>query len=304
VDKYRHIVSYVLNTPWAITSGKLLVIMDLLAFYSAGHKFSAEEVQERLVAVTRSTARVTGGVQVLPLYGVIAQRMDLMTETSGGTSTEAFGAQFRAALADPQVGAIVIDVDSPGGTVSGVQELSEEIYHARGQGKPIVAVANSLMASAAYWIASAADEVVVAPSSEIGSIGVLAAHEDASAYYEQLGVKTTLISAGKYKSEGNPYEPLTEEARAHLQERVDEYYEAFVQDVARNRSTAKRPVRADDVRGGYGEGRVVGAKQAIKLGMADRMGTLQSTVERIQHNRARMRAELDQRARRLRAAAR
>jgi len=298
MGKYSHITNFVLNTPWAITSDKLLTIMDVLAYHAAGGKLTAEEVRERIGAAQRPSARATGAVAVLPLYGVIAQRMGMLTESSGGTSTEQFARQFRAALADSQVGAIVLDVDSPGGTVNGVEELSAEIHAARGQ-KPIVAVANSLAASAAYWIASAADELVVTPSGEVGSIGVLAAHEDDSAYFEREGIKTTLVSAGKYKVEGNPYEPLSDEARAYLQERVNDYYDMFVRAVARNRGAG-----AQEVRNGYGEGRVVGAKQAKALGMVDRIGTLDETVERLQHGRrSRMQAEMDLRARRLRAVA-
>ena len=297
-NRYPHLTNHVQNTPWAITSDKMLVIMDLLGFYAAGHKFTAEEIQERIGAAQRPTSRASGAVAVLPLYGVIAQRAGLMTETSGGTSTEQFTRMFRSALADTQVGAIVIDVDSPGGTVNGVEELSAEIYAARGA-KPIVAVANSLAASAAYWIATAADELVVTPTGEVGSIGVLAAHEDDSAHFEQQGIKTTLISAGKYKVEGNPYEPLSDEARAYLQERVSDYYDMFVGAVARNRGAGIQAVR-----NGFGEGRVVGAKQAKALGMADRIDTLDDTIARLQtgrRTRAQTRAEIDRRERRLRA---
>jgi signal peptide peptidase SppA len=301
MNSYSHITQFVLNTPWAITSEKLLVIMDVLAYHAQGGHYTAEEIQERLGAVQRPLARASGAVAVLPLYGVIAQRMGMMTESSGGVSTEQFARQFRAAVDDSQVGAIVIDVDSPGGTVSGVDELSAEIHAARGT-KPIVAVANSLAASAAYWIATAADELVVTPTGEVGSIGVLAAHEDASGWYEQQGVKPTLISAGKYKTEGNPYEPLSEEGRAHLQERVDEYYDMFVKAVARNRG-----VGVQAVRDGFGEGRVVGAKQAKALGMVDRIETLDQTLVRMQRGqrrRVQTLSELDRRARRLRAMAR
>lgn len=292
--KYPHIVNYVLNTPWAITSEKLLVIMDLLSFYAAGNKFTAEEVQERLGAVQRPTARASGAVAVLPLYGVISQRADMMTETSGGTSVEAFSKQFRAYVNDSQVGAIVIDVDSPGGTVSGVDELSTEIYGARGS-KPIVAVANSLAASAAYWIATAADELVVTPTGEVGSIGVLAAHEDDSAFYEAQGIKTTLISAGKYKAEASPFEPLSDEAREYLQSRVNEYYDMFVGAVARNRG-----VSVSAVRNGFGEGRMVGAKAAKAQGMVDRIATLDETIDRLHRGRRnRAQAAADDTRRRL-----
>ena len=181
--------------------------------------------------------------------------------------------------------------------MSGVEELSAEIFQARGQ-KPITAVANSLAASAAYWIATAADELVVTPSGEVGSIGVFAAHEDVSGMLEQAGVKVNLVSAGRYKTEGNPFEPLTEEARASIQGRVDEYYEQFVSAVARNRG-----VKRSEVRNGFGEGRVVGAKQAVSLGMADRVGTLDETINRAlggRRSRGARADDLDYRQRRLR----
>lgn len=237
---------------------------------------------------------------MLPLIGTIVQRADMFTDVSGAASVQRFTEKFRAALADPQVGSIVIDVDSPGGQVSGVEELSAEIFNARGQ-KRIVAVANSLAASAAYWIATAADEVVVTPSGEVGSIGVFAVHEDISGMLEQAGVKVNLVSAGKYKTEANPFEPLGEEARASIQGRVDEYYDQFVSAVARNRG-----VKRSDVRGGFGEGRVVGAKQAVSLGMADRVATLDETINKLLGGRRSRRAgaSLDFRQRRLRAVSR
>ena len=298
MGRYDRVMSYVLNTPWALTSERLLLIMDLMAFYSEGQKFTAEEIEQRVGAAQRPTARTAGAIAVLPLFGIIAQRANIMTQTSGGTSCEMFGRQFQAAMADPQIGAVILDVDSPGGAVNGVDELSSMIYGARGV-KPVVAVANSLAASAAYWIATAAEELVVTPTGEVGSIGVLAAHEDDSEMFEKAGVKTTLISAGKYKTEGNPYEPLSDEARAYLQERVNDYYGLFVGAVARNRG-----VGVQAVRDGFGEGRVVGAKQAKAQGMVDRIGTLDDTIERLQRrsqSRARRSAELDIRQRRLRA---
>ena len=302
MNRLPGVTALVMNTPWAITAEKLQVILDVLAYHAMGGTLTAEEIQERISAVSSRTApRSAESIAVLPLYGVIAPRMDLMTQSSGGTSVEAFTKTFRAAVADSTVRAVVIDVDSPGGAVNGVDELSTEIYRARGS-KRIVAVASSMAASAAYWIASAADELVVTPSGEVGSIGVLAAHEDASKAYETAGVRMTLITAGKYKAEGNPYEPLTEEARAAMQERVDEYYGMFVKAVARNRG-----VGVGAVREGYGEGRVVGARKALEAGMVDRINTLDETINRLAgaHRTAQSaRAEAEYRQRRLRAAAR
>ncbi len=298
--KYRHIVSYILNTPWAITSEKMATIMGALAYLAQGGEYTPEEIAA-IVGAARQTTQRPGSVAVLPLLGTIYQRANMLAESSGGTSTEAFTRAFRQAMADSSVAAIVLDVDSPGGAVSGVDELATEIYRARGT-KPIVAVSNGLMASAAYWIASAADEVMVTPSGEVGSIGVLAAHEDWSKALETEGVKTTLISAGKYKTEGSPYEPLAEEARAAIQSRVDGYYGMFIKAVARNRGAG-----LDAVRSGFGEGRVVGAKQALDLGMADRIATLDETIAQVVRKHraqqtARAEADIDMRQRRLRLA--
>jgi signal peptide peptidase SppA len=214
-------------------------------------------------------------VAILPLFGTIFPRANMMTEVSGATSAEKFGAMFSALVDDSNIGAIVLDVNSPGGQVNGIADAAQRIYEARGK-KPIVAVANHLMASAAYWIGSAADEIVMAPDAEVGSIGVFAVHQDVSKALEQDGVKVSIIKAGKYKTEGNPFEPLSEEARGVMQERVHEAYEGFIGAVARHRD-----VGVEDVRGGYGEGRVVGAKQALRLGMADRVETLEQTVYRL-----------------------
>jgi signal peptide peptidase SppA len=138
-------------------------------------------------------------------------------------------------------------------------------------------VANTLAASAAYWLASAASELVVTPSGEVGSIGVFAIHEDYSAALDRVGVKVSLISAGKYKTEGNPFEPLGEEAQAAVQGTVNDYYDMFIRAVARGRGVSQA-----DVIAGFGEGRVVMAEQAVRLGMADRVATIDEVIGGLQ----------------------
>jgi signal peptide peptidase SppA len=213
---------------------------------------------------------------VLPLFGVLSQRMDMLSEMSGGTSTERFAREFDQLMADESIGAIVLQIDSPGGNVAGTPEVARKIYEARGKGKAIIAQADSLMASAAYYIGAAADEIVATPSSEVGSIGVYAVHLDASGYNEQEGFKYTLIKAGKYKAEGNPYGPLSGEALAAAQDKVDQYYGMFVRDVAKFRG-----VSVDDVRNGYGQGRALLAKQALDAGMIEKVATLEETLTRL-----------------------
>lgn len=289
------ILQAVYETPWAILPGKLLAILDVVHRHAAGELLPQAEIDAIKAAARKPAAQMAGAIAVLPVFGTIFPRANLMTEHSGGASAEGLAAQFRALVADPNVGAIVLDVDSPGGAVSGIDELGTEIFKARGT-KPIVAQVNHLAASAAYWVATAADEMVVTPSGEVGSIGVFAAHQDVSAALEREGVKVTLISAGKFKTEGNPYQPLGEEARAAIESRVADYYGAFTKAVARNRG-----VSVADVQGGFGEGRVVGAKEAVRLGMADRVGTLEETLERLMRGSGKRGMSAEMRQRRARA---
>jgi hypothetical protein len=131
----------------------------------------------------------------------------------------------------------------------------------------------ALNASAAYYLSCQATEVVVSPSSLTGSIGVYSAHEDYSAADEKAGVKVTLISAGKYKTEGNMYEPLSDDARSAMQGLVDSFYGKFVKAVARGRGVSQSAVRD-----GFGQGRVVTAEDAVKFKLADRVDTLDEVL--------------------------
>lgn len=271
---YSNIIGTVCSNVWAIMPEKM---DQILAFLSAktGMGFFSEAEVEINTKVASSAKNIKGKVALLPLVGTISQRIGSLQHTSGGVSTDEFGAWFDSAVNDNEIGAIVIDVDSPGGNVFGVQELSQKIFDARGT-KPILAVANSLMASAAYWIASAADEIIVSPSSEVGSIGVIAVHTEQSSAEEAAGFKTTVMTAGKYKGEANPYEPLTDDAKDNIESRLSEFYGQFTSDVARNRGVKKA-----DVIGGFGQGRVVGADTAIKENMADRVATFESVIRRL-----------------------
>jgi len=286
---------------WAIMPEKLDAVLEFLSLRASGFRFEPHEIDARLgtTAIERAersaAARANGGrrmvatapaagstaqpghIAVIPLYGVIAHRMRMVQDVSGpgGTSCEGFLQAFQEALGDDDVGAIVIDTDSPGGSVTGVEETRRQVFQARGQ-KPIKSVANGLMASAAYYIASAADEVIVSPSSDVGSIGVYATHVDKTKRNEQLGLTVSVIRAGRYKAEGHPDETLGDEARAYLQQRVVECYDMFVDAVAEHRGAT-----ATDVREGFGQGRAVGARQAVTERLADRVGTLDDVLREL-----------------------
>jgi len=174
------------------------------------------------------------------------------------------------------VSQILLDIDSPGGSVYGVQELATEIARAK---KPVIAIANSLAASAAYWIGSAASEFYATPGGEVGSIGVWTAHQDVSKALAEAGVNITLISAGEFKVEGNPYEPLGADAQKFMQSRIDDYYAAFTRGVAKGRK-----VSVDQVRSDMGKGRVFGADQAQSASMVDGIATFDEVIARMHSN--------------------
>ena len=274
--KIDTVLRAVASEPWAIIPEKLDAICEVLALRANAGQLSADDIAARVGDSKSSTgARRAGKVAVLPVYGVISQRMNMFQQISGGTSTELLGKQFDEALNDTNCSAIVLDVDSPGGRTEGVEELATRIYNARGQ-KPIIAVANSLAASAAYWIASACDEVVAAPSATVGSIGVYMVHTSYARMAANEGIDYTVIRAGKYKAEGLPGEPLSAEARAYAQQMVDDCYDLFCQAVARGRNCS-----VTQVRGGMGEGRVVPSRRALSAGMVDRVATLDEVINEL-----------------------
>lgn len=289
-----NILSYVGRELWAITPEKWAEMLPAIIRHAKGDKL--DEVELRAFLNDRqqepATASKRGSVAVVPIRGVIAHRMNALDASSGGTSCEAIQAMLQQAFAS-DAATIVLDVDSPGGTVAGCTELAQWAYTAKGKSnKRVIAVCNSLMASAGYWLpASFADEIISTPSGDAGSIGVFSVHRDLTEHLAKEGIKVKLIKAGKFKAEGNPFEPLSEEAEARLQARVDEAYAQFVKDVARGRG-----VSVADVRSNYGEGRLLSAKEAKASGLIDQIGTMDETLSRLVGKSARttgMRAEVE-----------
>lgn len=263
------------RTPWAILPEKLEEMRALLRVKARGGEVSADQIREITAARRADGVQMVGRIALLPVFGVIAQRVGMMGEASGGVGTEALGARLDALMNDREVKSIVMVFDSPGGSVYGVQELGDKIRGYRAA-KKIVGVADSVAASAAYWLLSQTAEVNVTPSGQVGSIGVIIAHEDWSAAMEQAGVKVSYITSSAYKAEGAPEFPLSDEARADLQAKVNHYHSAFVGAIAKGRGVTEHKVST-----GYGEGRMVTAQDAVDRGMADRVATLETVLRRL-----------------------
>lgn len=208
---------------------------------------------------------VANGVLQIPIQGVLLNRFSYAFGRWATGYTYIEKALARG-LADPNVRAIALVIDSPGGDVAGNFELADKIFEGR-KDKPIRAFAADHAYSAAYSLASAASEVVVTRSGGTGSIGVVTAHVDMSKALEDYGMKITFIFAGKHKVDGNPYEPLPEAVKGRIQNRIDRIYGVFVSSVARNRDMGEDAVRGT-------EALTYDATDSISEGLADRIGAL------------------------------
>lgn len=270
--------SWFRHQPFAMVESAYYALIAIVDQHDAGVRLSADEID---AAVGTSAARtspyvVEGGVAVVPIHGPIVPRANLFSDVSGLTSTTGLAASVRALAADPEVKAVLLDVDSPGGSAMGLPELADDLYALRAE-KPLVAISRFMNGSAAYFLSSQANEVIASPSSLTGSIGVFVEHWDESGENAQMGLQPTLVHAGKYKVEGNPNEPLSEEAHGALQHMVDGFYGQFVRAVARGRG-----VSPDAVRSGFGQGRVLLAEDALRDGLVDRIDTFDHTLRRLQ----------------------
>lgn len=213
------------------------------------------------------------GVAVIEAVGNVVKRPPRWSWFQR-VSTVQLREAIQAALEDPAVRAVLLDMESPGGLVDGTKDLADWIMSVRGQ-KPMHAFANGLMASAAYYIGAAMDEVTASPTAEVGSIGVLQLHVDWSKWNEKSGVKPTWLAAGRWKAVGNPDEPLSEADRKHLLDPINKLYATFVTDVARYRGLDP------DKAGEWADGRTFLAQDALAVGLINQVETRQQLIERI-----------------------
>ena len=273
----------IITAPWAIEPAKLLEIQAIYATHLRGEKIDIPTVEARLGRPLENTQQkgyaIQDGVAILSLEGVIAKRANLFMEISGGVSTQLAERDLKAALADPAVHSIILAIDSPGGTVDGTITLANIVAGAE---KPVATLASGTMASAAYWIGSAASAgvYITDATTNVGSIGVVATHTDVSKAQATQGIKTTEIAAGKYKRIASQFEPLTKEGRQTIQDQVDHIYGLFVDAVA-----AHRGVSADTVLQDMADGRIFIGQQALDAGLVDGVSTLDALVAQLNERR-------------------
>lgn len=250
----------IVNTPLMIAPDKLNAIINVI-----GDRIGLETDDNAVdfELSSREKKKDEPHIAVIPIHDTLVHRGRGISALSGLTTYEQIGESFRGALANPKVTQIVLDIDSPGGEVSGVFDLVDEIYNARGI-KPIIAAVNDIAYSAAYAIASAADKIYVPRTGGTGSIGVIAVHTDQSKYNEKAGMKYTAIYAGAKKNAFSPHEEISVEALGDVQSKVDSVYDLFVKTVARNRNLNPDDVKATEAGIFLGE-------EGLEVGLVDQI---------------------------------
>ena len=205
---------------------------------------------------------------VIPIQGVLTKDGPSWL----GSNYDSIANAAEQAAADPSVKRLVLDVDSPGGEVTGLPETAAVLAQVR-KVKPVSTIVGGMAASAAYWLASQASHIAVTPSGEVGSVGVRMSHVDISKALEDAGIKVTELYSGNFKTEWSPYKPLSDDAMGNMQERLLAVHNDFINAVAEGRGVR---ATADTKANRFGEGRMFSAGEAMGMGLAD---TVQSPRE-------------------------
>ena len=278
--KFQHIAARALNRPLLLEAGyarHFFAAIGQKMHMSAltdvqGNTTLAEHLPAQAASYGLREGRggdksyaVRDGVAIIAVEGTLVHKSGYVGSSSGTMGYDGLASQIAEAIADPTVLGIMLDVDSPGGEVAGVQDLATKLSNST---KPVWAHANEMAASAAYWLASAADRLVLSNTATVGSIGVLMAHTDYSEAMSAEGIKVTLIHAGAHKVDGNPYEALPDGVKADLQTETDDLRILFASTVAVNRSVAaNKAITTAQVLAT--EARMYRGQQAVDIGLAD-----------------------------------
>ena len=268
-----HLAARLFGVPLAIHRPKLDVILAVLGPRVGLSELAAAPGHTPPQRDSSAPSGSPPGVAVIPIHGTLVRRTVGLEAESGLTSYATLATQLDAAIGNPAVSAILLDIDSPGGESGGVFDLADRI-RAASQIKPVWAVANDMAFSAAYALASAASRVFVSRTGGVGSIGVIAMHVDQSEKDAQDGVQYTAVFAGDRKNDLNPHAPISSEAHAFLKAEVNRIYGLFVETVARHRGIEASAVRDTEAGLFFGQA-------AVAMGLADAIGTFDDALTQL-----------------------
>ena len=260
-----YLASRLYGTPLLIARPKLEVILGVVARKLAGDTLATPPPD----ALMRSdNVQITDtGIAQIPILGTLVRRSSYLGAASGLTSYHDIEAMAESAFADPQVKAVLLEIDSSGGEAGGVFDLAQRLRTlAQNSGKPLWAIADEAALSAAYALACAADRLWLTRTAEVGSIGVVAVHIDESAADAKAGMTYTFLHAGAHKVDGHPHAPLSEAVATDIQSDIEGLHSQFIDLVAGFRHLSPDAIRAT-------EARVYRGEAALAAGLADQIGT-------------------------------
>lgn len=274
---------YLVQSVWAMERRVFDRMLEVLDRHFAGESIDEATVQAIVEKRDRDGAKIEdarkdGGVAIIPIAGVIAPHSRMVNGASQprGTSVAAIRQHLRIAMADPGVHTILFDVESPGGSVQGIDELADEIRAAR-ESKRIVSHTDSLMASAAYWLAASGNEIYASRTADVGSIGVYAVIDDYSAHYEARGIKTHVVSSGGVKGAGVQGSAVTDEQLDEVRASVNATNDVFVEAVSYGRGRDAKHVRKE-----WNSGRTWMGSSAAQMGLVDGVASFEALLARLQ----------------------
>lgn len=248
------------------SSGEVDILKSKLSAYESQESMENKEIQklkEEIERIKNQNIPINGNIAVVRVYGVIDQE-DVLPIT----------AELRKLAADQEIGGVVLWIDSPGGGVSAVTEIYDEVQRLNMR-KPVVAYVGGVAASGGYYLAVACDKIIVKPDAILGSVGVIYVHEDLTEYLKMFGIKIEVIKTGEDKDLGAPWRPLSDDDRENIKQMINEDFDRFVYVVSKGRRLSIEEVLK------YSDGNVWSGTQAVSYKLADRVGTLDTAIEEL-----------------------
>lgn len=248
------------------SSGEVEILKSKLSAYESQESMENKEIQKLREEIDRIKAQntpINGNIVVVRVYGVLDQE-DVLPIT----------AELRKLADDEEIGGVVLWIDSPGGGVSAVTEIYDEVQRLNMR-KPVVAYIGGVAASGGYYLAVACDKIVAKPDAILGSVGVIYVHEDLTEYFKMFGIKIEVIKTGEDKDLGAPWRPLSNDDRENIEDMINEDFDKFIYVVSKGRGLSIEEVLR------YSDGNVWSGTQAVSYKLADRVGTLDTAIEEL-----------------------
>lgn len=248
------------------SSGEIEILKSKLSAYESREYLENQEIKalrDELDRIKNQNIPVNGNIAVVRIFGILDQE-DVLPIT----------AKLRKLAEDREIGGVVLWIDSPGGGVSAVTEIYDEIQRLSIR-KPVIAYVGGIAASGGYYLAVACDKIIVKPEATLGSIGVMFIHEDLTEYFKLYGIKIEIIKTGEDKDLGASWRPLSKKDRENIEKMINEDFDKFVYVVSRGRHISTEEVLR------YSDGNVWSGTQTVSYKLADRVGTLDTAIEEL-----------------------